>query len=463
MSKENRNAGQRIHRRIGSLQPGFLAILILLGTAAFLMPACFQTGGSAVGASPELGQEDPEGKQDEPTFVHVVGTRLTKSPIHTFIEISSDIESLNTVAMYPHLSGIQVTGIFADEGDYIRKGDLMAQLDASEIELEHAQAEVNYEEAKHRRDKAQFALEEVAERVTKARFEAEKVKADLDQAEKMFANELISEDQIEQDRLAWENASSELEIVQLQNNQGSLDLQLAEIEMKKSKLAMDDTAIKLSRTRITAPFGGHVSFRSATLGMSVSTSTHLFTLVDRSELVANLYIPQEDLRKVETGMEVRFTCDALPEREFKGSVTIINPVVDPNTGTVKLRAKLDPDDEEKLRPGMFINARIIIDARDDALLIPRKAVFYDDEKPTFFLIEEEDRVRMIHFLYFFLIEEGDRVRMIHFLPGGSTETALEIASTELKDSPVDEGALIVIVGQDNLKDGEQVKVVKEIS
>jgi RND family efflux transporter MFP subunit len=416
-----------------------------------LLPACFQTEGSAVGAQPEIGQDDRSKKdepaqQDEPTLVHVVGTRLTRSPIRSFIEVSSDIESLDTVAMYPLLSGIQVTELFTDEGDYVEKGEIMAQLDAAEIELDHAQAAVSYEEAKHRCDKAQFALEEAAKREAKARFEADKVKADLAQAEKMFADELISEDQIEQDRLAWETAHSELEIAQLQNNQGALDLQLAEIELKKNKLTMDDAAIRLSRTRITAPFSGHVSFRGATLGMTVSTSTHLFTLVNRSELVANLYIPQEDLLKVEKGMEIRFTCDALPEREFKGSVAIINPVVDPTTGTVKLRARLEPDEQKKLRPGMFINARIIIDAKDDALLVPRKAVFYDDEKPTFFLIEE-----------------GDRVRKIHFLPGGSTETALEIASTELEDSPVREGTLIVIVGQDNLKDGEQVKVVKEIS
>ena len=94
---------------------------------------------------------------------------------------------------------------------------------------------------------------------------------------------------------------------------------------------------------------------------------------------------------------------------------------------------------------MFISARIITASREEALLIPRKAVFYDDEKPTFFLIEEDDTVRKIH-----------------FKPDASTETALEIASTLPPDDSVIGGARIVIVGQDNLKDGDKVKVVKEI-
>ena len=128
-----------------------------------------------------------------------------------------------------------------------------------------------------------------------------------------------------------------------------------------------------------------------------------------------------------------------------GSIQIINPVVDPATGTVKLRAKIDSNVKGLLLPGMFINARIITASRDQALLMPRKAVFYDEEKPTFFLIEE-----------------GGTVRKIHFEPGATTEIALEIASTLTPGDPVTKGALIVIVGQDNLKDGDRVEIKNEI-
>ncbi|MBU0754919.1 MAG: efflux RND transporter periplasmic adaptor subunit [Planctomycetes bacterium] len=376
----------------------------------------------------------------------VVGARLKNSPIRSFIEVSSDIESLNTVEIYPRLSDIQVTEILADEGDFLRKGDLLAKLDATVIELELAQAEVASLEAKHRRDKAELAVEEAAEREAKARVQASKAEKDFQKTQSMFENELVSEDEFARNRLTWEEASSELEIALLKNRDAALDLLLANTELQKREIDRQNAELKLSRTQIPAPFDGHVTFRAATEGMTVSPASHLFTLVDRRNLVAHLFIPQEDLMKVRLGMDVLFSCDAVPGKELAGSVSVINPSVDPNTGTVKIRAVFDRDEEGFLRPGMFVTARIITAAKENALLVPRKAVFYDDEKPTFFLIETEGTVRKIH-----------------FQPGGSTETDLEVASTESVELPVEAGTLIVIVGQDNLKEGDRVQVVKEIS
>ena len=109
------------------------------------------------------------------------------------------------------------------------------------------------------------------------------------------------------------------------------------------------------------------------------------------------------------------------------------------------RAEIQPDEEQLLRPGMFITARIVTASRDDALLVPRKAVFYDEEKPTFFLIDE-----------------AGAVRKTHFASRASTESLLEIAHADPPDAAVEEGALIVIVGQDNLKDGDIVRIDEEV-
>ena len=119
-------------------------------------------------------------------------------------------------------------------------------------------------------------------------------------------------------------------------------------------------------------------------------------------------------------------------------------MVDAQSGTLKLRARIDSEHSARLRPGMFVTARIITASRDRALLVKRKAVFYDDEKPAFFLIGDEDRVRKVH-----------------FRPAATTEDALEIDKVLEEDIVVATGDRIVLVGQDNLKDGEQVEIVKE--
>jgi membrane fusion protein (multidrug efflux system) len=326
----------------------------------------------------------------------------------------------------------------------VEKGDLMARLDAREIELELAQAQVNYEETKHRLVKAEVAVKEARERENNAQVKETKAKKDYEKTLSMFSDELAAEDELAVDKLAWEQAVSELDLARLQNNQVELDLELSKTELNKMKISMDTAELRLSRTRIEAPFNGFITFRGATVGMTVSSSTNLFTLVNRDTLVAHLNIAQEEILKVEKGMPVKVRCDAIPEKIFNGVIQIINPVVDPQSGTVRLRMEIGPENRELLRPGMFITARIITVSRENALLIPRKAVFYDDEKPTFFLIDEKNEVRKVH-----------------FEPGASTETALEISTALPPDALVCNNARIVIVGQDNLKNGDKVNIVEE--
>lgn len=419
--------------------------LMLIGLA-FILAGCSPPPGNAPDRDPEIAiPGETENHNNDSTEIRVVATRLTEGPIDSFIEISTDVESLDTVDVYPLLSGIQITEISADEGDYVEKGAQLATLDSTEIELQHADAEVNYLEAKQRLAKAKITVKEAEERKETARITAEKAKKDYDKSLAMYENELVSEDEFAANQLAWEQASSELALAHLSVEQCNLDLDLNRTEVDRLKIALDSAALKLSRTRIRAPFNGFITYRGATLGMTISATSRLFTLVNRDKLVANLYIPQEDLLRIKIGLPVVFRCDALPHIELTGAIRIINPVVDPASGTVKLRAEIDPHEEGLLRPGMFVTARIITASKKKALLIARKAVFYDDEKPTFFLIKDDDTVRKIH-----------------FRPGATTDTVFEIASALPPDESVAPATRIVIVGQDNLKDGDKVLIVEEI-
>jgi membrane fusion protein (multidrug efflux system) len=209
----------------------------------------------------------------------------------------------------------------------------------------------------------------------------------------------------------------------------------------------DESTLKLKHTDIIAPIDGCVSFRDANVGMTVTAATRVFTLVDNKSLIANLFLPQEDIRRIRVGMPVMFTCDARPDEEFTGETALISPIVDPDNGTVKVRVSIPPDEEGFLRPGMFINVRVLVSSRDDALLITRKAVFYEDEKPCFFVIDD------------------GAARKVAFERGAATDRILEITEPSYltgEGPPLDEGSLIVVVGQDNLKEGGKVLIAEEL-
>ncbi len=434
-----------VKKRVPILLTLKASLFLLL--AACLMFACSpQKDGSISKNNDSIVRSEikPEAENQAADMTLVVATRLREGPIDSFIEVSTDVESLNSVDLYSHLSNIQITEVLADEGDFVKQGELLADLDSVEIELELDQAEVNHVEAKQRLTKYKIAVDEATEKRNSARIQSEKAKKDYDKTLKMVKDDLLAEEELDSDRLAWEKAASELEQARLQQEQAAADLELGDTELAKCAIAVSNSELKLSRTRIKAPFNGYISYKNATQGMTVLSGSHLFTLVNTDILVANLYIPQEDLLEIKTGLPVKFRCDALPGNEFSGTISVVNPVVDPTSGTVKLRCDINAGRETLLRPGMFITARIITASRKKALLIPRKAVFYDDEKPTFFLIDQENTVQRIH-----------------FEPGASTQLAREILSTQPETDRVTDGALIVIVGQDNLKNGDKVTVVEE--
>ena len=162
----------------------------------------------------------------------------------------ADVESLNRVDVYPLLTGLQVTEVLVDEGDFVEKGTVLARLDDAEIALELEQAKVACQEAEQRLAMASVARKEALERKKSAEIQAKKARKDYDKALKMLEDELIAEEEFETDRLAWEQASSNLDLTQLECDRAGLDLELSRTEVKKSEIAKENTEVRFSRTRI---------------------------------------------------------------------------------------------------------------------------------------------------------------------------------------------------------------------
>jgi len=390
--------------------------------------------------APQVGTDSGEN-----TLVNV--TPLKRGPISSYIKVSADIESLYLVDVESELSGLKIVELAVDEGDQVTKGELLVRLDSEEIQLQLRQAEVELEETKTQQAKAAIAVEEAEERHNAALIHETKLKRDYDAALEIAEDGLVSEKELASERLAWEQAVSERQLRALETRNVVLDQSLSCTRVEKAVIARDNLRLRMKRTSITAPIDGCISLRAAEVGQTVTVSTTLFTIVDTQTLIANLYLPQEDINRVQRGMSVSFTCDAYPGSSFSGEVDLISPVVDPMNGTIKIRVRIPSDRNERLRPGMYVNANVLVYSREDARLVTRKAVFYEDEKPCFFYIDE------------------GLARRATFERGASNDRHQEI--TKLWDQTemeilLDDGTPIVVVGQDNLKEGDKVKIVEEL-
>ena len=153
------------------------------------------------------------------------------------------------------------------------------------------------------------------------------------------------------------------------------------------------------RARIRTPFGGTVIERLATQGNYVETGSGLYRVADLSTLWVQLDAYESDLPVLEAGQQVLIRVEALPGEAFKGRVTFVDPVLNPNTRTARVRIEVKNQDR-RLRPGMFVEASVQSDpAREPAeeapLVVPataplftgRRSVVYveieDAEEPTY--------------------------------------------------------------------------------
>jgi len=122
--------------------------------------------------------------------------------------------------------------------------------------------------------------------------------------------------------------------------------QIAEIEK---------TAEPVDHLTIYAPIGGVVIHKNATEGMYVQTGTKIYTIADLSRLWVKLDAYESDMMWVRYGQEVEFQTEAYPGQVFKGTISFIDPVLNPKTRTVKLRVNVENPDA-KLKPEMFVRA-----------------------------------------------------------------------------------------------------------
>jgi membrane fusion protein (multidrug efflux system) len=131
---------------------------------------------------------------------------------------------------------------------------------------------------------------------------------------------------------------------------------------------------RLDKASITAPFSGIVGLRAVSAGAYVTPGDRLVGLADIDPIKVDFRVPELVLSSVRTGQAIRVTVDAVPGRTFEGRIYAIDPTVDVNGRAVRLRARV-PNPDRVLFPGLFARVQIVVERRENAVLVPESAVF----------------------------------------------------------------------------------------
>jgi membrane fusion protein (multidrug efflux system) len=114
------------------------------------------------------------------------------------------------------------------------------------------------------------------------------------------------------------------------------------------------------------------------VGDQVGTTVPIFEIIDLESTVAVIYVPEQYLPKMRTNMVARMVSSTLNDQVFPGFVKRISPIVEARSGTFKVVVGVK--DLGALRPGMWVDVELVLDAKEDALLIPKKSIVYDNDQ-----------------------------------------------------------------------------------
>ena len=310
-----------------------------------------------------------------PVEVKTVGRGNIAATLLTY----TSLEAERHVDVVSRTQGL-VKSILVEEGDRVTEGQPLAQLDTDALELTLREREVNMNSLESNYKRSQELVEQ----------------------------ELLSSQEFEQTKFQYEAAATQYESAKLQ----------------------------LEYATIRSPFSGIITERLVEVGNLVNANDVVFRTADLDPLLARIHVPEKDIGQVRTGQSVRINVEG-SDQTHTGRVSLISPIVDPESGTVKVTVEIR-DRMGTLRPGMFTTVNLVIAIQENVLQVEKKALVAEAEGSYAFLFQDgtaEKRLLEIG------IAEGDYVEVLSGLSDGDS---------------------IITVGQEGLRNGAPVRIAGQI-
>lgn len=165
------------------------------------------------------------------------------------------------------------------------------------------------------------------------------------------------------------------------------DYDAADAEFKQAEAAVAETKATIARKVIRAPFSGVLGIREVNLGQYLQSGDPVVPLQSLDPIYVNFSLPQQRLADLTPGRPVKVAADGLPGQSFTGKITSVNSVVDEATRNVTVQATLE-NPGQKLRPGMFVSAEVILPRQEKVVAVPAAAINYAPYGDSVFVIEK---------------------------------------------------------------------------
>lgn len=269
--------------------------------------------------------------QDGPPPVPVELTAPKVQAIDEIITTTGVLKAESSVIITTEIPG-RIVSVNFNDGSEVKKGDILFKLDDSLLQAELVQAQARFENAKMQYER--------------------------------------------QEKLVKSGSGSS----------SSRDDALAQLRVEQAQL--DYIKAKLDQTNLKAPFDGFIGLDQVEVGDYVVPGTSLVNLEAIDTLKVDFKIPEIYLKQVNKGQTIYLKLDGFTGTTFEGKLSAIDPALDARLHSLTARGVLD-NPNNVLRPGLFAQIELVIDHRDNALLVPESAIQYAQQGPFVYKVEED--------------------------------------------------------------------------
>jgi RND family efflux transporter MFP subunit len=284
------------------------------------------------------------------------------------VDVVGSLAPEETVTVSSEVPG-RVVAVHTDFGRTVRKGEVLVELDRTEIALQLERAKAALAQALARvgldADRA-GARPDSTPAIRQAEAQMLDAKSKYENAKRLIETGDIARERFEELEKNYQARQAALDSMR-----DDLRVQLANIQALRADVGLQEK--RLRDTKILAPFDGQVSARTVAPGQYVKDNTPLLTIVKVNPLRLHVDVPEVAVQAMNVGTEVTFTTDAIPGKEFKAVVRQLNPSLDDRARALVAEARLTTSDP-RLKPGMFVQVRVIAARNFETVMVPERAL-----------------------------------------------------------------------------------------
>ena len=317
----------------------------------------------------------------------VRATTVQRGPIRSLISTNGKIEPVQNFEAHAPI-GTTVKRLLVKEGDHVRKGQLLLQLDDADIRSQAAKALAQIKAAQVDQSalKTGGTQEEVLTldaQLVKARSARDAAQRNLDALRRLQQEGAASPGEVRMAEDTLRRAQADLTLAEQKKADRYSQPEVAKVqaEASEAQAAYDDAEDALSKSDVRAPFDGIVYSLPVKLGAFVQAGDLLLQEADLSYVLVRGYVDEPDIGRLQAGQKVEVTWDALPGRTWTGVVSTI-------PSTVKLRVSRNVGDmtctvdnhDLRLLPNVNVGVTVVVAERENVLTLQRDALRTDDSK-----------------------------------------------------------------------------------